>query len=136
MVDMNGDLSDGDITQSGVANIDETLEDQKQKRIFRWWIFYPFGFLSFCMFVGLFCELTRLLTYNDLVITSSMQDWHSSLLLVAILVIYASVPLSIVISLMRMTSSAKNKNEDDPLFTSPQIEFIKNIIGLASSAKS
>ncbi|OAG73492.1 hypothetical protein A0J51_00960 [Gluconobacter japonicus] len=136
MVDLSGDLSNGEITQSGANNISEELEDQKQKRKFRLWLFYPFGFLSFCMFVGLFCELTRLLTYNDLVITSSVQDWHSSLLLVAILIIYASVPLSIVISLMRMTSSAKDKNNDDPLFTSPQIEFIKNVIGLVSNAKS
>ena len=136
MADNIGDMSDGDLSLSGEINIDEALEDQKQKRNFRWWLFWSFGLLSFLMFVGLFCELTRLLTYQELIINSSAQDWHSSLLLIAILILYASVPLSIVISLMRMSSSSKEKDGDDPLFTSPQIEFLKTIISLVSSAKT
>jgi len=136
LTETDDDLSDGSAPTGIIHNINDDLQDQKQKRSFRTWIFWTFGALSFAMFVGLFCELTRLLTYNELIINSSAQDWHASLLLIAVLLIYASVPLSIVISLMRMSSTPKSKDDDDPLFTSPQIEFLKTIASLVSSAKS
>jgi len=136
MTGTGGDLSDGKISDPQTFSIDADLLDQKQNRSFRAVIFWAFGSLSLAMLIGLFCELTRLLAFDQLVINSSNQDWHSSLLLVAILIIFASVPLSIVISLMRMTSAQKPAKEDEPIITSPQIELIKNISSLVTAAKS
>jgi len=129
------DLSAGEVSQADASDVSELLENEKQKRKFRAWLFWPFGVFSFVMFVGLFSELVRLLAYQNLVVWSSVQDWHTSLILIAILVIFASVPLSIVISLMRMSASRKSEKEDDAILTIPQIEVIKNIISLVSPSK-
>lgn len=124
------DPSNGSVDPDTTFNIGEQLKDNIQKRNFRSIIFWGFGLLSFAMLVGLFCELCRILTHDTLVLISSNQDWHASIFLVAVLVIFASVPLSIALSLMKMSFSSNKKDDDDPILTTPQITALQTLLGL------
>lgn len=123
------DPSNGSVDAETTLNVNDDLKDNAQKRTFRYILFGVFGGLSFCMLLGLFCELCRILSHDTLVLIASNQDWHASIFLVAVLVIFASVPLSIVLSLMKMSFSSKQKDDDNPILTTPQISAIQTILG-------
>lgn len=135
MVDTDVDMSGDPASQEADFSISDALEESKQSRRFREILFWGFGGVSMAMLIGLFCELTRLLTASSLMEIAAAGDWHFSVFLLGILLLYASVPLSIVISLMKMTNSSKSQKDDSPLFTSPQIELLKAIASLISTGK-
>lgn len=128
--DQQTDPSNGSVDPDTSFNVTDELEDNIQKRKFRGVLFWVSGGFSLLMLLGLFCELCRILSHDTLVLISSNQDWHASIFLVAVLVIFASVPLSIVLSLMKMSFSSNKKDDDDPILTTPQITAIQTILGL------
>lgn len=87
---------------------DQHHENLAANRRMRWWTFWAVGLICFAYFGGLLAMLLRLLSSKYLVAVLSAVpenwNWHVLTLLGVALVVFAAVPLSLGMALMKMIS--------------------------------
>lgn len=131
------DLSAGSVGVVTKFDINDALTEERARRKMRWIAFGVLGVLCSIYLVCLVVALTTLfLNPETLAIVSTVKDWHFLTLLGIALVIFAAIPLSLSLALVRMISGKGPGDEKQELsITTPQLELFKVIIEAAKAFK-
>lgn len=117
----------------------ETLDNQlaenmKANRELRKKAFYVLGGLSVVFLLALLCVLWRFFNADGLAAiagATNADDWHLLVLVGIGFAAFSGIPLSLLISLMRMISEKSNgKDEESVVLTSANAEVLKLFLAL------
>ena len=124
---IDSDLSEGRLPPSSEGFTNHELEVAKDRRTMRRIAFYALGGVCLIYLFVLLCTLYRLLGDPQKFLPSGESAVHSTVIIGIAMVIFAAVPLSLAMSLVRMTSDSKENSKETPL-TTPHLEFLKAVI--------
>lgn len=122
------------VDQAAVRELDAKFNDEPRRisqahRRLRNTAFMVFGGLCVAFLIALLCLLIDLFSLDSplLYVFAKMKvDWHAWLIVAIALVIFAAVPLSLAMALMRMIANRTEADEkSDYAIKTPQLEAIK-----------
>jgi hypothetical protein len=131
----SGDPSAGSVSPSRIKTIKQELIADIEKLWYRIGLFIVFAVLAFAMLGLLTAEIFKLLTRKSLENLSQAPGWHFGVFIIGMLIILASVPLTIFLSLLKMASGT-DKGEEEGFtlpFTTPQLELLKAALELVKA---
>jgi hypothetical protein len=104
----------------------------------QWVAFVGLGCLCMYFLIALAVSLRSFFTNKEtLAIIAQSRDWHTLTLLGIAIVVFAIVPLSIALALVKMVSSSDNQGDkkEEIALTTPQLELFKLIVETAKAVK-
>lgn len=114
---------------------DEERDNSKAHRRMRWWAFGVLGTVCIAYLITLLIALARIFFCDILPkVIPTGSDWHTLVLVGIALVVFAAVPLSLAMALVRMISEG-GPDAEKPSLKTPQLEAIKIAFELLKSAK-
>lgn len=101
--------------------------------------FWVFGVISVAylstLLILLICTFTGRAPLLYWLATSSTVDWHAWLIIGLALVIFAAVPLSLVMALVRMISHSEGEESRRSQLVTPQVEMLRICLDMLKAAK-
>ena len=124
------DLGGGKVSKKDRAYTDDKLDDSKAHRTMRWIAFGVLGLLCVVFLIALLCALQTLLGGERVIATLlDGREWHGIIVITVALVIFATIPLSLTLALVRMIASPHSQSKpEDATISLPQIEFLKALV--------
>ena len=112
---------------------DQIEENMKAHRTMRFIAFYSLGVTSLLYLLLLLCVLWRFFEIEGLaaiVGASTDSNWHVLVLMGLGFAAFSAIPLSLLISLMRMISDKPDEKSEDISITSTHAEGLKLLLSL------
>lgn len=132
-----GDLSQAPLSALDRVQAEDYVIAQKQRRWMRWAAFVGLGLACLGFLCGLFQVLYGLLMDHSfpLMVPNgvTVSNTHAAVLIGLALVVFAAVPLSLTITLVRLSADPLDKKVPDDsglALTTPQLELLKSIYSL------
>lgn len=115
----------------------EIQQNMAAYRRMRWAAFFGIGLISGLYLLALLCVMWRLFgsDYLPAVLGATPSfDWHILVMIGAALVIFAAIPLSLVMALVRMISEQKPEGNGEIKIPSTEltkvlVDALKNVVG-------
>ncbi|MCK9195011.1 MAG: hypothetical protein M0P19_14190 [Nevskia sp.] len=121
------DLSDGKLSLLSQGHTDIALEIRHQKKWMRTIAFYVLGVVCLAYLVTLLCFLNNFICSPPGFLMAKETPTHLYVLVGMTIVIMAAIPLSLALTLIKMTTEASDSKDERGVLTTPHFEFIKAI---------
>lgn len=122
------DLSDGKLSTSSTEDANLSLDIRRDKRRMRLLAFSSLGLVCLAYLVLLLIFLYKFFLCPPDFIKNPGTSTHVYVLIGLAIIIMAAVPLSIALSLVKMTADTNYSKDDEAVLTTPNLEIIKVII--------
>lgn len=127
------DLAGGKLPPAEEKNLDALLAWDSLRQRMQWWAFLGLGIVCLAFLLFLMMIMYDMITDKEaLAVVVHAADWHVLTFLGIALIVFASVPLSIALAILRMVSQGgptENKESKEELaLTTPQLELVKTVI--------
>lgn len=127
------DLAGGKLAPGQERSINDLIEWNQHRRRMQWWTFVALGFVCLIFLFSLMRLMFKMISDKEvLAVVVHANDWHVLTFLGIALIVFASVPLSLALAILKMVSQPgiadSKESRDDAVLTTPQLELLKAII--------